>query len=260
VLFGGCDDRDNTDPTSSPTAASTTPGDIGPFDQTVAFADSQGMTYVLDVATSAMYVIGAEYGSLRWLDDRTLYTNLASRIILDRDEPPHSGSVPTAEPRSDPPGVSADGLWKVVPTDAGLLALQSTADGERLDIPGTSGPSKHAWSPAGHLLAIAVGGDCADDRLLFVDPDTDRIEQLTLDSDSVKDFLWHPNANAIATSLVTMVGSSGRYEAVLLSTDGTRTLLAPNDPSVRLRDDIVLQAWNPSGTRLLFSLNYGRKC
>jgi hypothetical protein len=31
-------------------------------------------------------------------------------------------------------------------------------------------------------------------------------------------------------------------------------------PPIRLSDDLALRAWNPSGTRLLFALNFARKC
>jgi hypothetical protein len=247
-------------PTSVSSASRSTPADIGPFSQEMAFADSTRVqSYVLDVASGQVYVIGSAYGSLRWLDDRTLYTDLASRVVLDTDAPPHAGSVPTAEPRAGSSAVSADGLWRLVVDADGRARVESVTDAGRLDLPAEFGGVQHAWSPAGHLLAIVGGGACSNETLLLTDPDAGSVRPLTLASDVVMNFLWRPDGSTLAASLVTSAATARRYEALLLGLDGSRTLLVPKPP-IRLSDDLALRAWNPSGTRLLFALNFARKC
>jgi hypothetical protein len=247
-------------PTPLSSAVRSTPADIGPFSQETAFADSTRIqSYVLDIASGQVYVIGSVYGSLRWLDDRTLYTDLASRVVLDTDAPPHAGPIPTAEPRAGSSAVSADGLWRMVVDADGRAWVESVTGAGRLNLPAEFGGGQHAWSPGGHLLAIAGGGACNNETLLLADPDSGSVRPLTLASDVVKNFLWRPDGSAVAASLVTSAGSRGRYEALSLGLDGSRMLLVP-EPQIRLPDELALRAWNPSGTRLLFALNFARKC
>jgi hypothetical protein len=246
--------------TPVPSLACTTPANIGPFSQAAAFANPHGQSYVLDIASGQVFAIGSEFGLLRWLDDRTLYTDLASRVVLDNDAPAQRGPVPTAEPRAGSSVVSADGLWRLVTDADGRARVESVTGEGRLDLPESFRGGPHAWSPAGHRLAIAGDGSCRDETLLLADPDAEAVTRLTLPSDVVKNFLWRPDGSSLAASLVTSAGrTTGRYEALLLGLDGSRTLLMP-EPAIRLSDDLTLQAWNPSGTRLLFSLNFGRKC
>jgi hypothetical protein len=265
IAFVACDGNGASQPTPGATRSATTI-DIGPYPQPTAFANRTGAEiYVLDAASGDVYVFEGAWPGLRWVDDRTLATDLGTRVDLAQRSHMIGEFDDPAAPALGRAFTSPDGEWilevsgaqtAVVAADGSQRIALTAVANQPANTDDTDPQPEFAWSPTGHLLAIG-GGRCGDSPLQLVDPDTGSITLLNDPGTRAMDYAWRPDGAAIAVSLL-----DAETNARLVLYDvasGVTTTLIP-DSTVVLPRELMDLAWNPGGTRLLFTIYTHRPC
>lgn len=220
---------------------------------------------VLDLATGRVQVLHVDVDRLpmasggskpldfAWFDDETLAITTAAgtyRTRLAGGALPALGPALTPTPQSTPgaPAASADGAWSVAdqPGVSGNMLVGPAGAVPRFRLVNAYSPQ---WAPVGHLLAFH-GNVCGGEDVFAFEPDTGALRNLTATLDEgAYDFIWKPDASAIAVFSSGIVDGVDRRSIELIDVQSSERR---TPVEMRIPGETIPLAWSPGGKRLLY--------
>ena len=189
--------------------------------------------------------------NIGWLDDDTLAITTAAgtyRARLDGSVSPALGAAPTPLPQPAPdwPSASADGTWSANYGVSAGIVIGPPGGAPHFRLVNTYTPQ---WAPIGHLIAF-VGDVCAGMHLFVFDPGDGALRNLTAAFNELAlDFVWRPDASAIAFFSFGTDGGVDRRSIELIDVrNGEHQTLV----DMRGAGETIPLAWSPGGKHLLY--------